>query len=249
MESAAIRQSAGVVAVCEALETRARRVAPDHLIQRLEDVSLLTPGPRGLVIREELRTSDPIVMYVGNLESYQGIDLLLESFALALSHGAAAHLVIIGGAAKHILKYRERAAALNVTPRVHLLGPRPLEELHWNLQQADILVSPRTVGSNTPMKIYSYLDSGRPLLATRLATHTQVLDEEVAVLADPTPAAMAAGLQRLIADDELRASLAEQARERVAAEFSAEAFERKLAGFYAELERRFETDLPAEKTR
>ena len=45
------------------------------------------------------------------------------------------------------------------------------------LLAADVLVSPRLKGLNTPMKIYSYLDSGSAVLATRLRTHTQVLDD------------------------------------------------------------------------
>ena len=48
-----------------------------------------------------------------------------------------------------------------------------------------MLVSPRLKGLNTPMKIYSYLDSGSAVLATRLRTHTQVLDDRLAYLVDP----------------------------------------------------------------
>ena len=53
------------------------------------------------------------------------------------------------------------------------------------LGEADVLVSPRLKGLNTPMKIYSYLDSGTAVLATRLRTHTQVLDDRTAYLVDP----------------------------------------------------------------
>ncbi len=53
--------------------------------------------------------------------------------------------------------------------------------------QADILVSPRIKGTNTPMKIYSYLQSGKPILATDMPTHTQVLSRTTAMLADPSP--------------------------------------------------------------
>ena len=45
-----------------------------------------------------------------------------------------------------------------------------------------MLVSPRSTGTNTPLKIYQYLRSGRPIVATRLLTHTQVLDDDVAIL-------------------------------------------------------------------
>ena len=39
-----------------------------------------------------------------------------------------------------------------------------------------MLVSPRSRGTNTPLKIYQYLRSGKPIVATRLLTHTQVLE-------------------------------------------------------------------------
>ena len=52
-------------------------------------------------------------------------------------------------------------------------------------QACDILVSPRIRGTNTPLKIYSYLRSGKPIVATDLLTHTQVLSPDVARLVAP----------------------------------------------------------------
>ena len=49
-------------------------------------------------------------------------------------------------------------------------------------EACDILVSPRIRGTNTPLKIYSYLRSGKPIVATDLLTHTQVLSPAVARL-------------------------------------------------------------------
>jgi glycosyltransferase involved in cell wall biosynthesis len=236
MEGAAVRQSAGVLAVCKALEEKARAFAPGKLVARLEDVSLLGVDGSGPLLRNELELRGPLVMYVGNLERYQGIDLLLESFSKAAAGGTVADLVIIGGTTEHIEMYRRRASQLGIGERTHFTGPRPVEQLGWYLGQADVLVSPRTQGENTPMKIYSYLDSGRPVLATRLPTHTQVLDEEIAVLADPTPDSMGAALSMLIRDKALGDELARRAKERVSREHSVAAFQRKLRSFYDALE-------------
>ena len=52
-------------------------------------------------------------------------------------------------------------------------------------QAAQVLVSARIHGTNTPLKIYEQLASGRPLVATRIWSHTQVLSESVCFLADP----------------------------------------------------------------
>ena len=66
------------------------------------------------------------------------------------------------------------------------------------MQAADLLVSPRIRGTNTPLKIYSYLRSGKPIVATNLLTHTQVLTPEIAVLVEPTPERFAAAILELI---------------------------------------------------
>jgi glycosyltransferase involved in cell wall biosynthesis len=86
------------------------------------------------------------------------------------------------------------------------------------------------------MKIYSYLDSGRALLATDLPTHTQVLDRDIAWLAPPTAEGLAEGMEVLLKDRDLRQSLARNARERVRREYCFEAYQKKLLNFYARME-------------
>ena len=54
------------------------------------------------------------------------------------------------------------------------------------------------------MKIYSFLKSGKPFVATRLYTHTQVLTDEMVILADPTPQAMAEGLDFALSAEQAR---------------------------------------------
>ena len=76
---------------------------------------------------------------------------------------------------------------------MHFAGPRPVRRSAATLAQADILVSPRTLGENTPMKIYSYLASGRSILATDIGSHTQALDASCALLVRPEPGCVAAG--------------------------------------------------------
>src|SRR5204862_4683485 len=70
----------------------------------------------------------------------------------------------------------------------------PSERIPSFLDAADVLVSPRSTGTNTPLKIYQYLRSGKPIVATRLLTHTQVLSDDVAILTEPTAAGFARGV-------------------------------------------------------
>ncbi len=183
-------------------------------------------------LRSTYSITGPLLMYVGNLERYQGIDLLLESFQLAHAEINEARLVIIGGAAEHIESYQRRSRQLGIEAAVHFIGKRPVEDLAYYLAQADVLTSPRTQGNNTPMKLYSYLDSGKALLATDLPTHTQVLNRRVAWLATPTAEEFSQGMLQLMRDQELREQLGIEARALIAKQHTYEAFSEKLTGLY-----------------
>ena len=253
LEAIAVRNSVGVVAVCAALEERAALHSPSTPIVRIEDTSLLTDSIGDEDLASTLSIKGPRIMYVGNLERYQGIDLLLHAFVHVYHRVPDAHLIVIGGSAEHIQKYRKKAAAFEVSSRIHFVGPRPSDQLGHYLRQADILVSPRTKGNNTPMKIYSYLDSGKPVLATRLPTHTQVLDEDISLLVDPDPLSMAAGLQSLLESPELQQQLAQRAQRRIQEAYTQEIMQAKLAAFYEDAISPWDRDsgpclLPSETT-
>lgn len=240
IENAALRKAVAVLAVCRELAEHARRAGVRAPISVLEDVAMegpteRPPGARSL--REDLRIlpSVPIVLYVGNFQKYQGVQLLLEAFARTKHAGA---LVVVGGNSVQIAAARETAKLLGLEGKAHFPGPRPLEQLSWIMAQAQVLASPRLTGVNTPMKVYSYLLSGVPMAATRIPSHTQVLDDTVASLAPPEPQAFADAIDRLLGDPALRDTLGRAARERAQQEYSRTAFDRKLLSFYQTVQTR-----------
>lgn len=236
MEGVAIRGSIAVAPVCDALEAIAHQHG-SHKTVMLRDVSLLpeegsTEVDRSALFGEPLSPGQPVVLYVGNLESYQGIDLLVESFSILASHPTRPRLIVVGGTPDAIERYQAKAVNLGCESSVSFLGPRPLSSLQDLLRSADILVSPRIKGNNTPMKIYSYLHSGTPLLATDLPTHRQVLNEEISLLAPPDPTGFSTGLRRLLEDPATRRALGERAREHARQLYTVEAFEAQLGALY-----------------
>jgi glycosyltransferase involved in cell wall biosynthesis len=243
-EALAVRQSLGVLTVCAALEDVAQGHAPGKTVGRVEDTTLLPPAgshssngqPTDPLLSLGVNPDSPVAMYVGNLERYQGIDLLIDGFRHTLGRMPTAHLVIVGGLKEDVDHYRRRANQLGMERQVHFLGPRPVSALESLLRRADVLVSPRLKGLNTPMKIYSYLDSGTAVLATRLRTHTQVLDDRTAYLVAPEPEALGDGLAHLLNDPALRSRLATEAKAYVQQEFTPEAAQRKLESFYTRIE-------------
>jgi len=232
-ERSAVKRSAAVFAVCEDLAVKVRRWIDPRRVLVLPDVPLGTPESAVEVesLRKVASETAVIAMYVGNLERYQGIDLLVEGLA-QLPASVPLHTFIIGGDPLHVEKYRKRVAELGIAERVHLLGARPVAALSAYLEQAQILLSPRTLGQNTPMKVYSYMQSGRVILATDIRSHTQALDATCAQLVKPEPAALARGLEQLVNDPALRASLGEAARLKAEREYSLPVFRSKLKYAY-----------------
>jgi glycosyltransferase involved in cell wall biosynthesis len=167
-------------------------------------------------------------MYIGNLAAYQGIDLLLESFALVQKRTSATDLAIVGGDAADIQKYQRKSRRLGIADKVHFVGQQPLAYLGEYVAQADILVSPRLKGTNTPMKVYSYLHSGKPILATDLPSHTQVLDPQVAMLVKPGSEDFARAMLTLLENPTLRLRLGLAGRRLVEERYTYPVFRQKV---------------------
>jgi glycosyltransferase involved in cell wall biosynthesis len=237
LERAVIRRVDAVFAVCSDLARHVRQDAPGVPVFLIEDVALPSHqfGGGAEPLRELLDIHGALALYVGNLQRYQGVEQAVRAMA-EVPRARDLTLVLIGGAAEDIARVRALVRKLRLEDRVYLLGPRPLAQLSGFLAQADIVVSPRLAGSNTPMKIYSYMNSGTAILATRIASHTQVLDDDCALLVEPEPRAMAVGLSTLAVNEGLRSRLGEVARRRAAEKYSVEAFRNKVAAAYRKLE-------------
>jgi glycosyltransferase involved in cell wall biosynthesis len=239
LERAVIRRADAVFAVCTDLARHAMLDAPGVPVFLIEDVAL--PSQQYMdgaePLRELLGIRGALALYVGNLQRYQGVEQVVRAIPM-LPPECDMTLVLIGGTPEDVARMRSLVQKLRLQERIYVLGPRPLAQLTGFLAQADVLISPRLRGSNTPMKIYSYMNSGTAILATRIASHTQVLDEECALLVEPNPPALAKGLATLAADEALRARLGAAARRRAVERYSVEAFRQKVRDAYHALEMR-----------
>jgi glycosyltransferase involved in cell wall biosynthesis len=236
-ERAAFRHALAVAPMCEDFAQSARAAGAEE-IHILRDPSLLPDTQTApAAFKDILNIQGLRFLYIGNLENYQGIDLLLCAFAGFKPETHNAHLIIVGGTPDDIQRYSRLAEHLGIAARTHFTGPKPVAEMPAIFDAADILVSPRTQGTNTPMKIYSYMDSGKPILATRLPTHTQVLNDTFALLVEPDAAAYAGGMRQLAENPELRAQLARQAKDVCREKYSFAAFSRAANTLYDAVEK------------
>jgi glycosyltransferase involved in cell wall biosynthesis len=182
------------------------------------------------------KNGEAVILYTGTFEPYQGLDLLLEASQRVIARHQGVRFLLVGGKPDQVAHYQEKAGKLGVNERFIFAGQRPPEEIPRFMRLADLLVSPRVAGNNTPLKIYSYLRSEIPIIATDHITHTQVLSAEVAVLTDCTPLAFADGILRVLEDKTFGKGIAGKARELAAREYSYEAYLQKTKEVYSYLE-------------
>lgn len=151
-----------------------------------EDFSL--PPEEVKAIRSTLCGKKTMVLYTGTLAPYQGLDILLESFAEVQKRKKDLHLVVVGGTLSEIESYKERAGKLGITA-ITFAGKVPFTEIPKYLLAADVLVAPRLEDEGTALqratKILSYMAAGKPIIATRIKAHTCTLNEETAFLVKP----------------------------------------------------------------
>lgn len=135
-------------------------------------------------LKEQLGVQgDTVILYTGTLEAYQGIDLL-ESVRHVAKYRDKVKYVLVGGHPAQIQQMREMAELLGVTAQVVFADRVPSRRCRCICRWPIFSFRQRKDGKNTPLKIYSYLRSGKPIVATNILTHTQVLNDEVAVLTD-----------------------------------------------------------------
>jgi glycosyltransferase involved in cell wall biosynthesis len=236
----------------EARMVRSARIVVVHSPDLLERVNHYAPGKQAIAIHNvpiepvadqalAARLRDQwgapehaLIVYTGTLEAYQGIPTLLGALAQlgTLPDGREPRLVIVGGLPAQIEEVYRTADGLGVRDRIVCTGIRPSRDALAALGAADVLVSARSTGINIPLKIYSYLKSGRPIVATRIPSHTQVLDDEVAWLVNPEASALAAGLGAVLNDPEMAARLSEAALSRSEARYDTRHFVELVAMVY-----------------
>ncbi len=240
LERFAISSADGVIAICP--ELREHVVAsgydrPLALIENTLDFDIPAIGDDQVMdLKRRLGLSTArVALYTGTLEAYQGLDLLLEAAPAVLSHEPSARFVLVGGQPPQIEQLRARARGLGVESHFVFVPVVPPTDVFAYHRLADVLVTTRARGTNTPLKIYQYLRAGRPIVATGIRSHTQVLDETSAELVAPTPGDIARGLVRVLGDGERARTLADGARRLAQERYSEQAYLDSLSGLLAEL--------------
>lgn len=132
-----------------------------------------------------LPVEEKIILYTGHLYDWKGVDILAE---------AAAHLdeeymvYFVGGQPKHVEAFKETHGN---NDRITVIGHRPHDEMPLWQKAADVLVLPNTATQDiskyytSPMKLFEYMASGRPVVAAELPSVTEIVNEQMVTFFTP----------------------------------------------------------------
>jgi glycosyltransferase involved in cell wall biosynthesis len=225
-----IRGSRVVIVICPALLETVRAIDPQARVVLIENAPGSAEGESTVAQAEAVRAAHglqlptPVVLYTGTFEAYQGLDLLFAAMAMVHRQRPDARLLLAGGKPDQVRHAQTQANRAGLQGVAIFAGERPASEMPAYLAAADVLVSPRSRGTNTPLKIYQYLRSGKAIVATRLLTHTQVLSDDTAILTEPSPEAFARGIRAALDDPRHAAQIGQQARTLAETKYSYDAY-------------------------
>jgi glycosyltransferase involved in cell wall biosynthesis len=190
-------------------------------------------------LRQELKIpgSAPVVVYSGTFEAYQGLPDLLRAIPLVRQQVPGVVFVLVGrnGPSGDPVVQVANELGLLGNGVLHLVPRQPRASIAGYLAMADVLVSPRSACGNMPLKIYEYLASGRPIVATDLPVHRPALEPDRAVLVPPTPEQLATGIVSVLRDATGAATLARAAQAYAREHLGEDMFVRWIDALYREL--------------
>lgn len=188
-----VKRAARVVVITHALK--------DFFIQKNVSASLLCVAPDAVSYeqfalhetKEDARAyvglpiASTIVMYTGHLYSWKGVDILATTARLL----PKVLVVFVGGTPKDCTRFEQLYGSQK---NIILIGTQKHEEIPHYLRSADVLVLPNTAYESlsrlytSPMKLFEYMASGRPIVASDLPSIREIIDESCATFAQPDDA-------------------------------------------------------------
>ena len=199
IEKISLRNAKSVIVICKSLFEYSGQITEPEKLTIIENFIDETTHADQMDMEKVKRIRSDlgadhhkVVMYTGTLETYQGIPMLMESM---IHLPEEFKLALIGGKPEQVEAIKQKAQEMGLGERMVLTGRKPAGDIPYYLKAADILASPRILGTNIPLKIYSYLKSGIPVVATNLYTHTQTLTADISILTEPEAEAFAEGIK------------------------------------------------------
>jgi glycosyltransferase involved in cell wall biosynthesis len=215
LESFIVRQADAIGAVSNTLKDHLKMQASGNVpVSQLPNGIRLSDfeNPRNRRTELGIPQESFLVVFVGNLSPYQGIEYLLEA---AEKLDESVQFLIVGGPQE---RYEEKSLSRELGEQVTFTGQVPFTEVPDYLASGDCLVAPR-IGTGTEgqqaSKLMHYLAAGKPIVATDIRPHDVLENNENALLVkEKSPESIADAIGTLQSNPNLRERLSRNAKEK-----------------------------------
>jgi len=155
-----------------------------------------------------------IVIYTGQLFKWKGVYTLVEASKFLDDNF---RIILVGGMKKDIIELEEFIQKEKLD-KVTILGHQAPDSIPFYLKAADVLVLPNSAKSvisrewTSPMKMFEYMTSQKPIVASNLPSLREVLNEDNAILIDPgNPQGLADGIKESLKNTDFSVKISRQA--------------------------------------
>jgi len=154
--------------------------------------------------RLNLPLDKKIILYTGHLYDWKGAQVLADSSQFLKKNII---IIFVGGRERDIISFRENNRKYS---NVLILGSVLHQEIPFYLKSADILLLPNipisqeSINYTSPIKMFEYMASKRPIIASDLPSIREILNENNSILVEPdSPQRLAQGISELLGNEEL----------------------------------------------
>jgi glycosyltransferase involved in cell wall biosynthesis len=192
-------------------------------------------GEERLALRAKLGipAGRKVVVYLGLLAEYQGIDLLLQAGVHLLEARSDAHFLIMGF--PNVEHYQKMAGRLGLAEHVTFTGRIPYKEAPSYLALGDVAVAPKISATEGSGKLLNYMAMGLPVVAFDTPVSQEYLREQGVYVPLGNTLALAEALEALLDDPSRGLALGQQLRERATHHYLWPAAGEKILQVYREI--------------
>ncbi len=183
-------------------------INPDkvYITPNAVDVEKFNPKKKELPSDVNIIHDKPVILFVGNLVFQKGVKFLLEAKKLMKSD---VKLVVVGdGPLRHELEMKVQDDNIQ---DVFFAGAR--RDVDQIMPSADIFVLP-SISEGFPITILEAMASGLPVVATNVGGISEVMNEQVGIMVNPSsPTELASAMDKILENETLRDDMSVAARE------------------------------------
>lgn len=205
------------------------------------DTDIFIPDNTTEILREKLQLpkNKKIIVYLGLLNEYQGIDCLLKSIVSILKHRTDIHFLIMGF--PNQARYENIAKQLKINDHVTFTGRISYFEAPRYLALGDLAVSPKLSITEANGKLYNYMACGLPAVVFDSPTNREILgDLGIYAKIFGNPESFAEAMEFGLNNENILRVLGQKLREKAVTDFSWDTVVEKILNVYTVSEKGFQ---------